>query len=197
MSMNFPRRPTPSMRRPVIESMKRSGSGWRTIAGNRSSQWTMVRPTRCGRRSATMVSTSGNSGTTSLPLAPHPVGSSPPRSAGEWGDTQSSNANHGELSHVRPVRTDLRLHLNTRLELVRAGHDSRHRLGKAVDLTLGHLEEKLVVHLEQHPTFDVIGLDLTLQLHHRDLDDVRGQGLHRKVDGHPFGRAAQLKVGGP
>src|SRR5467141_417626 len=119
-----------------------------------------------------MVSTSGNSGITSLPLFPHPVGSSPPRSAGEWGDTQSSNANHRQLSHVRPVRADLRLHLDARLELIGAGHDSRHRLGKTADLALGHLEEKLVVYLQQHAALDVVGLDLALQPHHRDLDDV-------------------------
>ena len=50
------------------------------------------------------------------------------------------------------------------------------------------------MHLQQHPAFDVIGLDLAMETHHRDLDDVGRERLHREVDGHALGGAAQLKV---
>src|SRR2546428_7852357 len=109
--MNFPRRPTPSIVRPVIESMNTSGSGCLTIDGNRSSQRSIVRPTRCGLRSATMVSTSGSSGT-----------------------------DDRELLHIGPVGADLRLDLDARLELVRARHDAWHLLGELVELRARHLE---------------------------------------------------------
>src|SRR5438445_612029 len=99
MRMYLPRRPTDSIRIPTTASMNSSGSGWRTMVGNASSHRTMVRPTRCGRRSATIVSTSGNSGT-----------------------------DDRELLHVRPVRTDLHLYLDAGLELIGAGHDARHLL---------------------------------------------------------------------
>src|SRR2546429_10026312 len=78
---------------------------------------------------------------------PHAVGRSASRSEAGWGCWGCSSPHDRELSHVRPVRADLRLDLDARLELVGAGHDSRHRLGKTVDLALGHLEEKLVVYL--------------------------------------------------
>src|SRR5229473_2616547 len=176
--MNFPRRPTASMRRPVIESMKVSGSGCRTMDGNRSSQRTIVRPTRCGRRSATIVSTSGSSGTK---LPPHLWGGRRAQRAGRGGSApkghSTSDAHHRKLSHVRPVGPDLGLHLDPGVELVRAGHDARHRLGKPAHFAFGHLEEQLVVHLQQHAALDVVGLDLPLQAHHRDLDDVGGERL--------------------
>src|SRR5487761_1103125 len=165
MRMYFPRRPTKVIRIPTIESTNTSGSGWRTMVGKRSSQRRNVRPTRCGRRSAAMVSTSGSSGTDDC-----------------------------QFLHVCPVGPDLGLDLDSRLQLIGACHDARHLLGELIDLRLGHLEQQLIVDLQQHPALYVVGLDLALQAHHRDLDDVCGQRLHRKVDGHPLGRAAQLKV---
>src|SRR5439155_25905797 len=101
MRMYLPRRPTESIRIPTTASTNSSGSGCRTIVGKLSSHRTMVRPTRCGRRSATMVSTSGSSGT-----------------------------HDRELFHVGPVRPDLHLDLDPGLELVRAGHDARNFLGE-------------------------------------------------------------------
>src|ERR1700686_965017 len=165
MRMYFPRLLTSAIRLPATLSMKTSGSGCRTMVGKSSSQRAMVRPARCGLRSATIVSTSGSSGTY-----------------------------HRELFHVRPVRADFRLDLDARLQLVRAGHDARHLLGKLIDLGLRHLEKQLVMDLKQHAAFDLIRLDLALQAHHRDLDDVRGERLHREVDRHPLRGAAQLKV---
>src|SRR4029077_7527244 len=155
--MYFPRRRKLSIFRPAIESTNSSGSGWRTRDGKRRSHWTMVRPTRCGRRSATMVSTSGSSGI-----------NSPPRSAGRWraapeGPTKLGSCPYQrQLAHVGPIRAYLRLHLDPGLELIGAGHDARYRLGETIELSLGNLEQQLVVDLKQHATFDVVGLDLTL-----------------------------------
>src|SRR5256885_13867408 len=106
--MYLPRRRSDSMRRPATPSTNSSGSGWRTIVGKRSSQRTIVRPTRCGLRSAAMVSTSGSSGT--------------------------SGADDRELLHVGPVGPDLRLDLDAGLELVGTGHHPGHRLGESFDL---------------------------------------------------------------
>src|ERR1700681_1561974 len=144
--MYFPRLLTAAMRMPATESMKTSGSGCRTMVGKISSQRTMVRPVRWGRRSATIVSTSGNSGT-----------------------------HYRQLFHVGPVGTDLGLDLYPGLELIGSGHDARHLFRELIHLRLRHLERQLVVDLEQHAAFDVVRLDLALQANHRDLDDVRGQ----------------------
>src|SRR5438046_10713361 len=103
--MYFPRRPIDSMRIPATASTNSSGSGWRTMVGKASSQRTIVRPTRCGLRSATMVSTSGSSGT-----------------------------NDRELLHVVPVRPLLHLHLDTVLQLVGTGQYARHFLRELVDI---------------------------------------------------------------
>src|SRR5207248_9335568 len=153
MRMYLPRRFTESMRSPATRSTKSSGSGWRTMVGKRRSQRTMVRPTRCGRRSLAMVSTSGSSG--------------------------KSGPDHRELFHVRPVGADLGFDLDSRPELIGPGHNPRHGLREAVDLAFGDLEEQLVVHLQEHAAFNVVGLDLAVQPDHRDLDDVRGEGLHQ------------------
>src|SRR5213592_138347 len=153
MRMYLPRRPTESIRIPTTASTNSSGSGCRTIVGKLSSHRTMVRPTRCGRRSATMVSTSGSSGT-----------------------------HDRELFHIGPVRADSGLDLDPGLELVGARHDPGHLLRKLVELRARHLEQQLVVDLQQHAAFDLIGLYFPMQPHHRDLDDVRRQRLHRKVD---------------
>ena len=40
----------------------------------------------------------------------------------------------------------------------------------------------------------MVRLDLAVQADHGDLDDVRRERLHREVDGHALGGAAQLKV---
>src|ERR1700682_1292846 len=103
MKMYFPRLLRPAIRMPATASMNSSGSGCRTMPGNISSQRTMVRRARCGRRAATMVSTSGSSGTYDR-----------------------------ELLQIRPVRPELRLDLDARLELVRARHDPRHLLGDLI-----------------------------------------------------------------
>src|SRR6266581_9358902 len=60
-----------------------------------------------------------------------------------------------QLFHVGPVWSDLGLDLDPRFQLVRAGHDARHRLGKPVDLALRHLEQQLVMHLQQHAALDM------------------------------------------
>src|SRR5712692_4117202 len=168
MRMYFPRRPTDSICMPATAAMNSSGSGWRTMVGNASSHRVIVRPTRCGRRSATIVSTSGSSGTYDR-----------------------------QLFHVGPVRPDLHLDLDAGLELVRPGHDARHLFRELVDLGSGHLEQQLVVDLQQHATLDLVGVDLAMQPDHRDLDDVRSQGLHREVDRHALSRAAELEVRRP
>src|SRR6266571_2633074 len=135
--------------RPCSRPTSSSGSGCRTMVGKRRSQPRMVRPTRCGRRSVAMVSTSGSSG--------------------------KSVADHRELFHVRPVGAEPGLDLDPRLELIGPGHDPRHGLREAVDLAFGDLEEQLVVHLQEHAAFYVIGLDLAVEPDHCDLDDVRGE----------------------
>src|SRR5579864_8723590 len=166
--MYLPRRPSASMSIPATASTNISGSGCRTIVGKASSARSMVRPTRCGRRSLTIVSTSGSSGT--------------------------SGANDRELFHIGPVGACFRLDLDPGLELVCAGHDARHLLRKLVELRFRHLEEELVMNLQQHAALDLVGLDLAGESHHRDLDDVGGQRLHREVDRHALGGAPQLKV---
>src|SRR5260370_29137760 len=80
-----------------------------------------------------------------------------------------------QLFHVGPVGSSLGVDLDPRLQLVSAGHDARHRLREAVDLGLRHLEQQLVMHLQQHAALHVVRLELAVQADHRDLDDVRGE----------------------
>src|SRR5438128_10696566 len=60
-----------------------------------------------------------------------------------------------QLFYVGPVGSDLGLDLDPRFQLVRAGHDARHRLGEPVDLPLRHLEQQLVMHLQQHAALEI------------------------------------------
>src|SRR2546426_8451463 len=109
--MYFPLLLIASILRPVTPAANAGGDGCLTIAGKRRSQPTIVRPTRCGRRSAVMVSTSGSSGN-----------------------------DRRQLGHVGPVMADARLHLDAGQELVGVGHHPWHDLAETVLLRVRHLE---------------------------------------------------------
>src|SRR5256714_15330172 len=125
----------------------------------------MVRPTRCGRRSLAIVSTSGSSGTSErLGVAESADMRELDRNTGGASKLQTlSGADDRQLLHIGPVWSGLGLDLDPGLELVRAGHDARHGLGESLDLALRPLEQQLVMHLQQHSALDVARLDLALQ----------------------------------
>src|ERR671936_507884 len=122
MRMYLPRRVSASILRPATPALNSSASGCRTIAGNSDSTSTIRRPTRCGRRSAAIVSTSGSSGTLAI------VGAGMTGPAGR-GKPRHLRADYRQLLHVSPVGPVLGLDLDAGLQLVSAGHDPRHHLG--------------------------------------------------------------------
>ena len=61
-------------------------------------------------------------------------------------------------------------------------------------LARGHVEHELVVDLEQHPRPQPGRRQLALHVEHRDLDQVGGRALDRRVERHPLGHLAALPV---
>mmetsp|Transcript_39909 Transcript_39909/g.106632 ORF Transcript_39909/g.106632 Transcript_39909/m.106632 type:complete len:271 (-) Transcript_39909:392-1204(-) len=60
-----------------------------------------------------------------------------------------------------------------------------------VELRVRHLEDELVVHLQQHASGQAAGAQRGLHAHHGALDDVRRRALDGGVDGLALGVAAQ------
>ena len=71
---------------------------------------------------------------------------------------------------------------------------SRRTRHQPVDLVARHLEQQLVVDLEQRPRAEAAGAQPLVEPDHRDLDDVGGGALDRHVDGHPLAGGAQGRV---
>ena len=139
----------------------------------------IVAPTILGRRSRATVSTSGSSGidsyraTGSAGASPRGTGVIASQSSPTLTSTVSGTSRGIALSIVRP----------------QDGHE-------ALDLVPRHLEQQLVVDLEQRPGVQALVPQPIGQPDHRDLDDVRGRALDRHVDGHPLARRAEGRVAG-
>lgn len=58
----------------------------------------------------------------------------------------------------------------------------------------GDLQDDLVVDLEEHPGLQTGLAQRPVDVQHRDLHDVRGRALDRRVQRHAFGRLAPLTV---
>src|SRR2546423_14681221 len=95
----------------------------------------MVRPTRCGRRSDAIVSTSGSSGTSErLGVAESADVREVNRNRGGASKGQTpSGADDRQLLHVGPVWPGLGLDPDPGPPLVRAGHDARTGSGDSPD----------------------------------------------------------------
>src|SRR5713101_1819872 len=64
-----------------------------------------------------------------------------------------------------------------------------------VELLIGRLEQKLIVHLKEHASLHATVGHEVAKSNHGDLDDVAGGPLHRRVNGHPLaGRANRVDV---
>src|SRR6266851_8327110 len=129
MRMNFPRRPTASM-------VSTSGSSGTSVLRPRSAAYFAASAAGAKETTSTRGSASRRCVTE---RAQEATPASAPQAPGRLGRGDARNFGCGtldpddrELSHIGPVRADLRLDLDAGFQLVRAGHDPRHRLGESV-----------------------------------------------------------------
>src|SRR4051794_20774451 len=93
-----------------------------------------------------------------------------------------------------PVVADTDVHGELRVEVVRAAHLSAHEVAHLRYLRLRHLEQQLVVYLQDEARAAAFLLQPACDVDHRDLDDVRIRALHDEVDGDALAEAARLAV---
>src|SRR5579864_7971143 len=83
------------------------------------------------------------------------------------------------LLPVRPVTdVDLERHAQRR----HRRHQRRQITQDVRDLFLGRFEHELVVHLENQLRAKTLALEMALYGDHRELDEIGGRALHRRVD---------------
>ena len=87
-------------------------------------------------------------------------------------------------------------HLERRPQRVGGGHLAPDQGLELLALPRRDLEHELVVHLEQHPRGQPLSAQRAVDAQHRDLDDVGGGTLDRRVERHPLGHLATLPVVG-
>src|SRR5260370_5500992 len=109
--------------------------------------------------------------------------------------------NHpAHLMRLVPVRRPSRLHYQRHREpCAREGgafHHSLDQFGGPLGLVLRHLEEQLVMDLEEHTRAEPGAGEGGGEADHRALDDVGGGGLERGVDRLALGRLAAPGIGG-
>src|SRR5215469_18134187 len=85
-------------------------------------------------------------------------------------------------------------HLQRHAELERAAHARGHQRAQVVQLTVRYLEDQLVVDLQQHPRARALLPQRPVHVQHRDLDDVCGGALDRRVESHALGHLPALPV---
>ncbi len=77
---------------------------------------------------------------------------------------------------------------------MRRTHLLAHQLLHLGPLIVGDLDDQLVMHLQQHPRPHVVVPQRTVHAQHRDLDDVGGAALDRRVERHSLGHLPPLPV---
>ena len=63
-------------------------------------------------------------------------------------------------------------------------------------LVLEGVEEKFVVDLQHHPAAEILFGEPAVNIYHRNLDDVGGSSLNRRVHGVPLGKGADRGIVG-
>lgn len=79
-----------------------------------------------------------------------------------------------------PVRTHADLGHQRHFQRRHTGHQLRHLAARPVDLRLGHLENRFVVHLH-YMQWPVPLVDGALHCEHGELDEVGGNAVHRRM----------------
>ena len=96
--------------------------------------------------------------------------------------------------YLAPVSPGARLDGQRNAEFDRALHFLGHQLGDQVDLFRRNLEEKFVVHLNEHPRLALFLLEPRENGDHGALDDVGGAPLDDGVGGGALGGVARVAV---
>src|SRR5664279_1036804 len=176
ITSSLARRLTASIRRPRTAASNASGSWVRRVRDHDERAALISAPTIRGRRSRTTVSTSGSSGIGRRCVLARPDG------------------------HPFPVVADLDVDRQRHIERQGRLHRGPEYRDEPVDLVAGHLEEELVVDLEERPGPEAAFVEALAQADHRDLDDVGGRALDGHVDCHPLagrpqGGIARVELG--
>ena len=100
----------------------------------------------------------------------------------------------GSVAGVVPGAADADRDVEGHPQLVGGAHLPAYQGLDGLPLPRRHLEDQLVVHLQQHPAGQPLGRQGPVDAEHRDLDQVRSRALDRGVEGHPFGDLAALPV---
>src|SRR5579864_4208718 len=90
--------------------------------------------------------------------------------------------------HLSPVVADFDVNFEGYAQLRCGAHVLTQQRNQRRHLTLGCLQEELVVHLQQHARAQTGLANGVVDQDHRLLHDVRGRALQRHVDGHALRR---------
>ncbi len=93
-----------------------------------------------------------------------------------------------------PILADADVDGERRIQRIRAGHLVAHELLHRPELRVRHLEQQLVVHLQDELRTASFLAQAAMDADHRHLDDVGVRSLHDEVDGQPFAERAGLAV---
>src|SRR3954469_11392193 len=94
-----------------------------------------------------------------------------------------------------PVLADADVHCERRVEVVRAHHLRPDELLDVLCLRVRHLEQELVVHLQDEAGAAALLAQPAVDADHCDLDDVGVRALHREVNGDALAARADLRIG--
>ena len=77
---------------------------------------------------------------------------------------------------------------------MRVLHRRPNQRTQAIHLLRRHFEKQFVVHLQNHARAQLLLDELTLDSNHRQLDEVSGRALQRRIERRPLGQAAEIAL---
>src|SRR5690606_9577412 len=88
---------------------------------------------------------------------------------------------------LQPVCSDSHVHFQWYIKNIRTFHFGFYQNLDLLQLGLVNIEHQFIMHLQQHFCFIVALSQLSVDVDHRQLDNVCSASLNRRVDGIPFG----------
>src|SRR5256885_14735179 len=98
------------------------------------------------------------------------------------------------MSRIIPAASEADTHVEWHVQLVGTAHFLAYQGFRGLALTVGDLQDELVVYLEEHPAAQLRCPETAVHAQHGHLDDVRGTALDRSVERHPLGHLPALPV---
>src|SRR6185503_2482736 len=189
---SFARLDVPTISRPTTARANASGSCDRSVFSQDTRTPAIRAPTTSPRRSRATVSTSGSSGMAAYQDA---AGSATGRHlGGRFVGLGEERIATRDGRHRLPVPAHLHVDGERHVQRQRALHRLAQDRDQPVDLVARHLEQQLVVDLEERARAEAAGPQPLVETDHRDLHDVGCGPLDGHVDGHPLACGAERGI---